>query len=1631
MIEWFGALSTYFAGLLGGGFAQFLQEAFAWLLRLETGGLLPGILVGAWTGYITNEMALRMIFQEFRVGPLGIGGVIPKTRKQFTQGVVDLVNEELIRPEVLREQIGTEAFAGAASRVLMDAAGRVLTFAGQYASMVEAIDDLENKGGSGSAGGAVGADGTVDAVGASSAGSAGYADSIGGSGNAADDIADWLAGSLCDTMSDDCGPLWEGLIRHVCASREAEGIAGRLIGSILESDEFATAYEAFISSLGGVRIKQILGERYFTDIKDKLNYAFSDVAVTLSVELAQETDAFASEAAYLLIDYRTLERFSGAVSGKTFADLLDLTDISKWDAFFKMRTNGDSGAGGANSLGSAFGGIDASGDSGTGGASGGSGGSGASGGSDADNAPDVMGALLASEALSGTRLGGLISSDAHGLDAALTGVYALATGSLREILDANRDELVAMMETSIEHSLTEFESSRPGIAAYARRAMFSGMADKHRLYDRMAAFATSWCARLSERHAAGDMLSQLLGRDISKLGIKNSDAINVGIRAAAVHGVGLLPGALLGISPSEAIDALDEGGRSDAAAAVSGVAAAAIRRALSADGSVRAKAKAAFSEWVDALGERTLDSLLTGHIAGHAARNASGHTAGHAAGHTAGHAAGHTVGHTVGYAAEQTVGHTAGHAAGRTAGAFLSRHMGSILGHLGGRLVSPGIGETGAGAHAAKKTVAMLSGRVHEKIKDALGKIDMNRAARATRERIDSISPTLKAGGAFTSLFDSLADRFEATIRDKVNETIRRKLDSYGDGELSSLARAFFGQLKHIAALGAIMGAAIGALSAGVILVPESLFGGGGAAGGAAVGGAIGVAVDSMAGGPPIGALLAIASFLLKIALFALIGWTTNIVALELLFRPRRELRLPGFTLQSVISRNKTRFAGAVGKFLASLSSGAKGVGGRPDDGAASQSALRLTDVLATQIYRAVPVAVKEYGSLPSALNAGKRLAPWLKSLAEDRAERMSGQITDGMLRAMEGYGGPRGDWIYIILEAALKAEINVGDLLAGANGRQDSQDRQNGQNGQDRQSGQGRQNRQSGQGGQDRQGGQNGHTCPLENALRDRLYDIDPIELRSLLRQAIIFAYEEFFQKNADKPVISSYDGLRNAIYRSIQQGTASTPIKYILGKPGAAQAIILHIVKVCRGAAPSICSFIRKKAIASLIAQSGGASERFAASVRGVTGPISSFAIRVTDSDAFIKGAAENFFSVQLPAFVDRHSVEIDAALGRLLRQLFNIMSNPAFSGRYLIIDTRALADVLCDTIQDERVATAAADVIAGPLAEVVGGTTFLEAAALFGIGYTDESGGFDEGGELDESSGLDEGGELDESSGLDEGGNMGVRDGARKFAARAEALVRAASDTLTEGARIEADDLARATASYCNAIIAAACKNMSVADLFGGVRRGDLAVLEEALRGATLPGGEAPSDETTLPGGSALSDESTLPDGSALFNRGAPFWVDVLAQGLERERDALRRLFAGTIKAIAGGDNEPDIAHAAAGFIERAAGRFGSVWHGGLARGASAALADAGAGALANGMDDILRAVDLRAVAEKQINAMDTGSIERVFRSFAGRYIKRLKLYGLWGGLFGAHGLLPLATALAALCGYIAKKLKGDRI
>lgn len=86
-------------------------------------------LVGALIGYLTNVLAIRMLFRPrrpLRILGLTIHGLIPRRRRELALAVGRTVAEHLVTPEDIRRVLASQEVQAAFTRTLEEHVGRLL-----------------------------------------------------------------------------------------------------------------------------------------------------------------------------------------------------------------------------------------------------------------------------------------------------------------------------------------------------------------------------------------------------------------------------------------------------------------------------------------------------------------------------------------------------------------------------------------------------------------------------------------------------------------------------------------------------------------------------------------------------------------------------------------------------------------------------------------------------------------------------------------------------------------------------------------------------------------------------------------------------------------------------------------------------------------------------------------------------------------------------------------------------------------------------------------------------------------------------------------------------------------------------------------------------------------------------------------------------------------------------------------------------------------------------------------------------------------------------------------------------------------------------------------------------------------
>ncbi|MFN2341667.1 MAG: DUF445 domain-containing protein, partial [Halanaerobium sp.] len=85
-------------------------------MALDLLAIISAAGTGAVTGYLTNNLALKMIFKEY--GPLG--GVVIKTKDEFIDSISALVERDLINHQTLEEEFSRPEFKESFNQSLDD-----------------------------------------------------------------------------------------------------------------------------------------------------------------------------------------------------------------------------------------------------------------------------------------------------------------------------------------------------------------------------------------------------------------------------------------------------------------------------------------------------------------------------------------------------------------------------------------------------------------------------------------------------------------------------------------------------------------------------------------------------------------------------------------------------------------------------------------------------------------------------------------------------------------------------------------------------------------------------------------------------------------------------------------------------------------------------------------------------------------------------------------------------------------------------------------------------------------------------------------------------------------------------------------------------------------------------------------------------------------------------------------------------------------------------------------------------------------------------------------------------------------------------------------------------------------------
>ena len=1501
----------------------------------------PDILVGAWTGYITNLIALKMIFTEYGVSKFKFGGVIVRTRDLFIDNLSTLIEDELISRDAVKSSLESEAFLDATRLFLADASAM---FAERF-SVVTSTSEIKN-----------------------------IAQEI-------SKINKYVDNYLPVLCSDD------GLV-SAALSRIIDKVAGyiggelrsdvrKLFCNIIDSETVKIAFTSFVHDIKDVTVKNALGEEFAMRLSGNVTEIYKNAVMVIQSDMFGGTLRTLMAISRLVIDLNALNRLEKSAANLTVTDLLGrersnnikkfVADISesRCDAISDLIR---------------------------------------------DALPGLMGAAIPKtrrDAHFGA-LTDVLLVDNEKLKSFLSSAYKLVTRAVDSFVDNNGDQINSMLQMSIDGAITSGQGNK-GIVAFARRAFFRDVVSRidfigefkdyidSSIDDLQKKYDSKFIINLIGRYRLSDALSKM-GIDMD-MGIDTDNGIDMGNDMG--DGIVMGDGIDMGNDMGNGIDmSYDMGNGIDMSndmgidmridIPVKKLLTGAIDRLLEI---VPANAVKAMK---DDARERVLEQTRRFVVS----KFMSGLSVG---------------GNVYGYIEEALI-HKINDVMATGAGTYIEAARQNLkpstreLADTGVNIISAALrdGTPGKDTFRIRFTKAILTfinsrkNSVKKLIADIISDAKPSKIIESLMNML-----TVSMSGIATSISRFLSINYDVMIKGKIKNAVSGKLKKMKDADILKLAENFFGQLKHIIILGAIIGGVIGIAAgfansawSGIVDAGKNMAEAGAVAADAVVGaGVVGAADAAVAGDASVSVMsvvgavgggYAVAMVAINVILMGLIGWLTNVVALEMIFRPRKTVNILGYKLRSVISVNKEKLATSVGRFVdATL------LDGDVSAQMIESNKKALEDVLQSNIDK------QQYNVLGAAITRnsviiGEKISESVLDYAVEhsgvllrrsrnviRRESEKGFIQgvrqegrqgvrqegrqDGCQEApqeglheasqeglqgepQEGRQGESQEGLHEERQESCKEELHEALQYVRQEARQESRKKSS---------------------GTDTviesvidsiigaiavsdisiSGLLNGlnYKKTLENAF----LNFDDIELRSLIRKIIGSFFEQWIALRADKPLVNDADSMNALIDAFLPKGDKrGATLKNVLAgviyskESGTEQFVISIAEKYIKTNLYRLIDYLNNKLTYYLRENKSRFGTMAKQIIRAKLGMLQTLAYNAAEGDELVDRVISDLVDARIPQFVESNYVEINKAFDKTINEILNLLKkyNPI---RIKPDQIDLLLDSLC---QDEGFMNAAASIMSEIGFSVFEGVTKSDILRLADI----------------------------ETTG--------------KLLTVADPLIRNIALALTESIRIENDDLSAAFASFFDELILKTGDTLNAANVMRGYTAKDMSVLKKCAADAIR------SCDLAEPAEAAVNE--------GVFDGVVATLIEKLCRDSDVRKDSAE-LFAGIVNDL--GLN-----------IEEAADKnlLGEITKG---------IIDSVILALKGDLPDMLKTINFKDVAEKQINSMDSAQIEKMFMTVTGKYIKRLKLYGLWGGAFGLHHSLPLVSFVGAAAIKLRSALK----
>ncbi len=255
--------------------------------------LIKEIFTGGITGYITNALAIKMIFREYGIGKFKIGGMVVKTRNEFIDNVSSLVENDIINFQTLKGQLEKESFKqsikGFSNDLLKNKIYKNTSnlSLGEIKGFNSTIEKTENY------------------------------------------IREYAGGNFSYIFEDICKNV---SLKDILNEKQAKNISENIFQSAsdtLTKDEFIEKTIAdFYNENKSLSFEEFFGSKIIQSISENFEESISDVPVDLKTNFSEAIDNAFENTIETLEVHKVLSALQEKVSEKTIMDFIKIEDIN-------------------------------------------------------------------------------------------------------------------------------------------------------------------------------------------------------------------------------------------------------------------------------------------------------------------------------------------------------------------------------------------------------------------------------------------------------------------------------------------------------------------------------------------------------------------------------------------------------------------------------------------------------------------------------------------------------------------------------------------------------------------------------------------------------------------------------------------------------------------------------------------------------------------------------------------------------------------------------------------------------------------------------------------------------------------------------------------------------------------------------------------------------------------------------------------------------------------------------------------------------------------------------------------------------------------------------------------------------